>query len=166
MKSLPEIVMDNNRAQGRCGCGVVLIADPAHRCPLSSMNRVPSLPQDYKARKEIPICTGVLDYFPKSLAEVARVSYEGNKQHNPGEPLHWAKGKSQDEEDAHIRHWMERYDIDGDGVYHAAKAAWRNLAFLEKLLEAKELGMSYQEYNQYLKTKGTKIAPGRIITNG
>lgn len=108
------------------------------------------LTTDYKTRKGLPITTGVLDYFPLALAEVSRVSFTGNNQHNPGEPLHWAKEKSQDEEDSAIRHWLERYDIDIDGCYHAAKTAWRALAFLEKLLEAKQKGMSYQEYNKFL----------------
>lgn len=155
MKSLEEIINDNTEAQekasGRCRCGVILTSDPLHDCPL--MYSGSNLPQGYKERKDIPICTGVLDYFPSALAEVARVSFVGNQQHNPGEPLHWAKEKSQDEEDAHVRHWMERYDVDSDGVYHAAKAAWRNLAFLQKLLEAKKLGMTYQEYNKLLRKK-------------
>lgn len=141
VKSLPEIVADNNRAQA------------AYNTPNlnEAVTTASTLPQGYKERKDLPICTGVLDYFPLALAEVSRVSFVGNQQHNPGEPLHWAKEKSQDDEDAHIRHWMERYEIDGDGVYHAAKAAWRNLAFLQKLIEAKQHGMSYQQYNEYLK---------------
>jgi len=111
------------------------------------------LPNDYKERKELPIATGVLDYFPDALAEVARVSFVGNKQHNPGEPLHWAKEKSQDEEDAAIRHFMERFTKDTDGCYHAAKYAWRALAFLQKLIEADRAGLSYNEYNAKLKEK-------------
>lgn len=111
------------------------------------------IPSDYKARKERPIATGVLDYFPDALAEVAYVSFVGNKQHNPGEPLHWAKEKSQDEEDAAIRHMAERFEIDSDGAYHAAKAAWRMLAFLQKLIEANRADMTYSEYNKHLKEK-------------
>jgi len=39
-------------------------------------------------RKQRPIKTGVLDYFPDALLEVAYCSYVGNEQHNPGTPLH------------------------------------------------------------------------------
>lgn len=106
---------------------------------------------DPKERKNLPIGTGVLGYFPDALAEVARVSKVGNDQHNPGEPLHWAKEKSQDEEDCAIRHFLERYDFDTDGTYHAAKACWRMLAFLQKLIEAEALGMTYDQYNKQLK---------------
>ena len=54
------------------------------------------MPTGSDERKNTPLCTGVLDYFPLALAEIARVSVEGNNQHNPGEPLHWAKEKSTD----------------------------------------------------------------------
>lgn len=108
---------------------------------------------DYKERKELPIGTGVLSYFPDALLEVAKVSFVGNVQHNPGQPLHWAKEKSQDEEDSAIRHYLERYELDVDGTYHAAKAAWRMLAFLQKLIEAKRAGMTYDDYNKHLKEK-------------
>lgn len=100
-----------------------------------------SLPTDKQARKETPIYSGVLKYFPDALAEVARVSFIGNRQHNPGEPLHWAKEKSQDEPDACVRHLLESVTEDGmpaldeDGTYHAAKAAWRALAHLQRLLD-------------------------------
>ncbi len=86
-------------------------------------------------RKGMPICTGVLDYFPLALAEVAKCSKAGNDQHNPGQPLHWAKDKSTDHADCIPRHLIDRYALDNDGIRHAAKLAWRSLAFLEILLE-------------------------------
>jgi hypothetical protein len=95
----------------------------------------PYLPTDAKERKEIPICTGVLDYFPLALAEVAKISKAGNDQHNPGEKLHWARGKSMDQADTTIRHIMERGGFDTDGKRHTAKAAWRILAELQIELE-------------------------------
>ena len=94
------------------------------------------LPVDAKKRKEYPIATGVLDYFPSALLEVARVSFIGNQQHNPGQPLHWARGKSTDQDDTIIRHFLERDGQDADGTYHLAKAAWRILALLQLKLEA------------------------------
>lgn len=94
-----------------------------------------NLPSDSKERKKIPIVTGVLDYFPKALIEVAKVSLAGNEQHNPGQPLHWDRSKSQDEADALGRHLLDRYETDTDGTLHAAHVAWRALAFLEKLIE-------------------------------
>ena len=94
------------------------------------------LPDDPKERKQIPIATGVLDYFPAALAEIAKISYAGNQQHNPGEPLHWARGKSTDQEDTIIRHFFERGSLDKDGMRHSAKLAWRVLALLQLELEA------------------------------
>lgn len=114
---------------------------------------------DYNARKAIPIFEGVLMYFPKAIAAVAEVSEAGNKQHNPGQPLHWARGKSMDQFNTAVRHMMDHrmgggrkegnYDPtenngwiqeakDADGVRHLAKAAWRVLAALELAIEEEE----------------------------
>jgi hypothetical protein len=82
------------------------------------------------------MCTGVLDYFPDALAEVARVSKAGNDQHNPGQPLHWAREKSTDHADCIVRHLTERGTRDTDGQLHSAKTAWRALALLQTELEA------------------------------
>ena len=83
------------------------------------------LPTDKQARKDTPIASGVLDYFPAALAEIARVSKAGNDQHNPGQPLHWARHKSTDQADCIIRHLMDRGTRDDDGQLHSAKMAWR-----------------------------------------
>lgn len=93
------------------------------------------LPTDPKERKEIPITTGVLDYFPNALAEIARVSKAGNDQHNPGQQLHWARGKSTDQADCIARHLIGRGTFDTDGQRHSAKLAWRALALLQEELE-------------------------------
>lgn len=90
-----------------------------------------ALPTDANERKGIPLVTGVLDYFPAALAEIAKVSKAGNDQHNPGEPLHWERGKSHDHVDCLGRHLEERGTRDTDGQRHTAKAAWRILAELQ-----------------------------------
>jgi len=97
-----------------------------------------SLPSDAKERKAIPLASGLLDYFPDALAAVAELSRVGNEQHNPGQPMHWARGKSGDEADALVRHLMERGTVDTDGVRHSTKVAWRALANLQKELEREE----------------------------
>lgn len=87
-------------------------------------------------RKALPIASGVLDYFPDALLAVAEVSRVGNEQHNPGQPLHWAKEKSTDEADALLRHLIDRGTLDTDGMRHSAKVAWRALALLQRELDA------------------------------
>lgn len=96
-----------------------------------------SLPTDAAQRKALPIVSGCLDYFPDALVAVAELSRIGNEQHNPGEPLHWARGKSGDEADALVRHLMQRGTVDTDGVLHSVKVAWRALALAQKELEAR-----------------------------
>lgn len=105
---------------------------------MSSVNQnvLRKLPEDKGARKDSPVMSGVLDYFPLAVAEVARVSKAGNDQHNPGKPLHWARGKSSDHADCIVRHLIERGTIDTDGMRHSAKVAWRALALLQEELEA------------------------------
>lgn len=86
-------------------------------------------------RKATPMATGLLDYFPKALAAVAELSRIGNDQHNPGQPLHWAREKSTDHADCIMRHLVDRGTFDTDGVRHAAKVAWRALALLQTEIE-------------------------------
>lgn len=93
------------------------------------------LPADPTARKGIPIASGVLDYFPLALAEIARVSMAGSNQHHPGQPLHWDKTKSLDHADCIGRHLIDRGTVDADGMRHSAKLAWRALALLQTELE-------------------------------
>jgi hypothetical protein len=98
-----------------------------------------ALTSNPQERKDTPIYTGVMLYFPDALAEVARVSKVGNDQHNPGEPLHWAKEKSTDEGDALIRHQLEAGTRDTDGQRHSAKVAWRALAQLQREIDAERI---------------------------
>jgi hypothetical protein len=99
------------------------------------MDHTTKLPTDAAARKDVPIATGFIDYFPDAIAAVAALSKKGNDQHNPGKPLHWDRSKSGDESDALMRHFLERGTIDTDGVRHSAKVAWRALAMLQKEIE-------------------------------
>ena len=84
------------------------------------------LPEDAQARKEIPLYSGLMQYFPRALCAVAHQSYLGNQQHHPDKPLHWDRSKSSDEEDALLRHMVDKEWV---------QVAWRALARLEKELE-------------------------------
>ena len=66
--------------------------------------------------------------------EIARCSEAGNRQHHPDKPLHWDMNKSTDEPDALLRHLMQYDQLDEDNVLHAAKAAWRANALLQRVL--------------------------------
>lgn len=116
---------------------------------VSSVIAKTTLPTAAEDRKNIPIISGVLDYFTSALAEVAKVSKAGNDQHNPGQPLHWARRKSSDHADCIGRHLSERGTVDTDGQRHSAKLAWRALALLQEELEAEgapiSRGSSYDE---------------------
>ena len=93
------------------------------------------LPTDAQERKQIPIVSGVLDYFPLAIAEVAKCSWAGNQQHHPDKELHWDKTKSTDHADCIGRHLIDRGKFDTDGQRHSAKLAWRSLALLQLELE-------------------------------
>jgi hypothetical protein len=102
--------------------------------------RATTLPVVPAERKTYPVASGVLDYFPDALAAVAYVSWKGNDQHNPGQPLHWDREKSTDEADTMMRHFLQRGSLDTDGLSHTAKMVWRALAFLQKEIEADKRG--------------------------
>jgi Domain of unknown function (DUF5664) len=95
-----------------------------------------TFPADAKARKQFPVATGVVDYFPDALIAIAELSRIGNDQHNPGQPLHWARGKGGNNADEVMRHFIQRGTVDSDGVRHSTKVAWRALAILQLELEA------------------------------
>jgi hypothetical protein len=99
------------------------------------VKRTPTLPLDAKERKDIPVVTGVFDYFPDALCEVAKVSLAGNRQHQLGPPLRWDKSISANHADAIGRHLIDRGTVDTDGMLHSAKLAWRALAILQLELE-------------------------------
>lgn len=117
-----------------------------------------TLPTDSDVRKTIPLSAGLLAYFPAALAGVARISHLGNQKHNPGQPLHHARGKSMDHSDCVVRHLMDVNDIQtdidrnsdyaevfNDGYYdhdkvdallmEVSQLAWRALALSQELHE-------------------------------
>lgn len=96
------------------------------------------LSSDATDRKNMPIATGVLDYFPLAIAAVAQASKQGQEQHNPGQPLAWDRTKSKDHADCICRHLIDRGKFDTDGVRHSTKLAWRALAMLQLELEAEK----------------------------
>lgn len=90
-------------------------------------------------RKDSPVFSGVMQYFPNALMVISNHSKRGNDKHNPGQPLHWAKEKSNDHADCIARHLIDigpNWDAKDDetGSYHATALAWRALALLETLL--------------------------------
>lgn len=111
-----------------------------------------SLPKDYGARKALPLFTFLTEYFPDAILEMTKVSVAGNVQHNPGEKMHWARGKSMDQLNTAMRHIFDHgmgnvYDdeppevlacIGEDGTMHLAKAAWRLLAEIQLICEARD----------------------------
>ena len=93
-----------------------------------------------QVRKNTPVFSGVLSYFPLALKEVSKVSKQGNDQHHPDKPLHWDMDKSTDELDAMMRHLIDHStgeEFDDDGIRHLSKCAWRAMAMLERTLTNK-----------------------------
>jgi dATP/dGTP diphosphohydrolase len=110
-------------------------AAASFRAPVRPGDAV-TLPEAAEERKRLPMVSGLLDYFPAALAAVAEVSRVGNDQHNPGQLMHWSRGKSNDHADCIVRHLVDRGARDTDLLRHSAKVAWRALALLQEELEA------------------------------
>lgn len=80
----------------------------------------------------------LFDLYKDAFLAVASVSKAGNDQHNPGEPLHWARSKSMDQADCIGRHLLDRGTLDTDGHRHSAKVAWRALANQQVNIEQRD----------------------------
>lgn len=114
-----------------------------------SDEKIMTLPTDSTERKGYPLMSGCLNYFPAALAGVSKISKMGNDKHNPGQPLHHARGKSTDHGDCIIRHLMDVQDLlakldrqEGSGVQNIRQIreevsclAWRALALSQELHE-------------------------------
>lgn len=111
--------------------------------------RASIISKDAATRKKQPVASGVLDYFPDALVAIAEVSYAGNQQHNPDQPLFWNREKSGDESDALIRHFLQRGTMDDDGIRHSAKMAWRALGLLQKEIEAERESAQAEDKSEY-----------------
>lgn len=110
-------------------------------------SRLLTLPTDSLTRKEYPILSGCVKYFPAALAGVSNISKLGNDKHNPGEELHHARSKSMDHGDCIIRHLMDIEDLlaaeaRGDKkatseiiLLEASQMVWRSLAYAQRLHE-------------------------------
>lgn len=112
---------------------------PKQKSPeLSASANRQTLPTNATERKGIQLYTGLIRYFPDALAEVARVSVAGSKQHHPDEPVHWDREKSDDHLDCIARHLWDAGTRDIDGQRHTAKVAWRALAALQIEIEKEQ----------------------------
>lgn len=115
-----------------------------------------TLPTDSAERKNYPILSGCLKYFPAALAGVANVSKRGNDKHNPGQDLHHARAKSMDHGDCVLRHLMDTEDL------LISFERNENTATPEQiLLEADQMAWRALAYTQMLHEKfGSPMAPG------
>lgn len=110
----------------------------------------PILPTDSEERKKIPLFSGPMSYFPRTMAAVAQACRAGNEKHLPGEPLRWEREKSPDHTDCILRHLVDAHEetatspcgaklgiaVDPEtGIPEAAFVAWRALAHAELVLE-------------------------------
>jgi hypothetical protein len=114
---------------------------------MNSNKKTQTLPTDSAERKTYPILSGCIKYFPAAIAGIANISKQGNDKHNPGQPLHHARGKSTDHGDCILRHLMDVQDLlalyerDKTQVTHEMiltevnQFAWRALAYSQELHE-------------------------------
>lgn len=121
-----------------------------------------TLPTESQARKDYPLLSGVLRYFPAALAGVAKTSKAGNDKHNPGEEMHHARGKSPDHGDCIVRHLVDVQDL--LAKYERAPSPETKDAIL---LELGQLAWRALAYSQDIHEKlGAPMAPGAKLYKG
>lgn len=115
-----------------------------------------TLPTDSEARKQIPMFSGCIKYFPAAIAGVARISKIGNDKHNPGQDLHHDRSKSLDHADCIIRHLTDVADL------IASLEREENTNPEQILTEVSSLAWRALAYSQTLHEKydGAPLAPG------
>lgn len=129
----PLGVADASDSEQYQGCRM-----PNEKPVLRAASSAVGLPTEDKARKRLQLWTFMFEYFPDAWLAVVEVAIKGNEQHNPGEPLHWAREKSTDQMNTAFRHqWDYGRGIkkDTDGQWHLAKAIWRLSAQLQLDIE-------------------------------
>lgn len=115
-----------------------------------------TLPTDSKERKNFPVHTGCLRYFPAALAGVAKTSKRGNDKHNPGEELHHNRSKSMDHSDCIVRHLMDAEDL-----LAALDRGDTNVTVEDVLTEVSAIAWRALAYSQEIHEKfGAPLAPG------
>lgn len=94
----------------------------------------------YKADNDKPcLRTGVLEYFPLALTEIARVSSFGSIKYGWGT---WSGIEFGIDRygDAALRHAVAQTDTDDEsGLLHAAHEAWNAMARLELILRERNV---------------------------
>lgn len=106
--------------------------------PPRPAKRNTALPLDSGERKNFPLFSGLLAYFPAALAQVSNHSKEGNDKHNPGLPLQHARGVSGDHADCILRHLVDAAEYPAGSpqrVEELRALCWRGLALLQEECE-------------------------------
>lgn len=112
--------------------------DFSHEVRAQELYSWSGIPVVQNLREELPLYDYMFGYFPDAFLAEVQVAWEGNKQHNPGQKMHWARGKSTDHMNKAWRHqWDHARGItrDTDGTWHLAKAIWRLKAALQEAIE-------------------------------
>ena len=119
-----------------------------------------TLPEDSKGRAEWPLWDYQTGYFPDAWLAEVQVAWIGNQQHNPGEPMHWAREKSTDHMNKAARHqWDYGRGVkkDVDGCWHLAKAIWRLKAQLQLDIEQETTRVSGTEDRPDFRDTGSDV---------
>lgn len=86
-------------------------------------------------REDYPLYDVLFGYFPAAMLMLAKWAKVGNDQHNPGEPLGWARDKSTDHTNKILRHLVDYDQKESNGFYEAVPLLWRAAALVQELYE-------------------------------
>lgn len=120
-----------------------------------------TLPTESSEREEILLVDGCMNYFPAALAGVAKHSKRGNDKHNPGEPMHHARGKSTGHANRIMRHLMDLQDLLAVYDRHMQLTPLNEALLPSILAEASALAWRALALSQELHERfGAPLAPG------
>lgn len=116
-----------------------------------------TLGDDSEARKRVQLVAAFLRYIPAAAARFALHSKAGNDKHNPGEPVHHARGKSSDHEECVLRHLVDMQDIGAYIERNGPTAEAIKMLLDEVTAEFWRTGILLQELCE--KYEGAPLAP-------
>jgi len=129
-----EMIDRRNKTYGICA------PSPTVRGDILRYGAVSDDAAESQRRKETPIFSGFLSYWPDAVEAVASHSFVNNEKHNPGEPLHWSRDKSNDHLDSLTRHLTDIAkgpDIE-EKIQLLKAVVWRGMAELQLTIEHAE----------------------------
>ncbi len=117
-----------------------------------------TLTTDSDERKRLPMLAVLAGYFAAAMAGLTRHAVRSNEKHNPGEPVHWARGKSTDHPECVLRHSWDIAEMTAWCRANRGHPDWeKNVTLLEHEHDARVWRSSADSQQFYEEFRGAPL---------